>query len=80
MKLDSKTKDILEWIICIIIAFILALIIRYYVGTPTIVKQTSMFPTLVQYLVSKYFLRVVLNHLLRVVFDINPYRVNNVLD
>ena len=43
MKLDSKTKDILEWIICIIIAFILALIIRYYVGTPTIVKQTSMF-------------------------------------
>lgn len=48
MKLDSKTKDILEWIICIIIAFILALIIRYYVGTPTIVKQTSMFPTLVQ--------------------------------
>lgn len=40
MKLDSKTKDILEWIICIIIAFILALIIRYYVGTPTIVKQT----------------------------------------
>ncbi len=46
MKLNSKTKDILEWIVCIIIAFILALVIRYYVGTPTIVKQESMKPTL----------------------------------
>ena len=42
MKLDSKTKDILEWIICIVIAIILALFIRYYIGTPTIVKQKSM--------------------------------------
>ncbi|CDD17862.1 signal peptidase I [Clostridium sp. CAG:798] len=48
MKLDSKTKDILEWIICIVIAFILALFIRYYIGTPTIVKQKSMYPTLKQ--------------------------------
>ena len=46
MKLNDKTKDILEWIACILIAFILALTIRYFVGTPTIVKQPSMYPTL----------------------------------
>lgn len=46
MKLSDKTKDILEWIICILIAFVLALLIRYYIGTPTIVKQRSMYPTL----------------------------------
>ena len=46
MKLSDKTKDIIEWILCILIAFILALLIRYYIGTPTIVKQISMVPTL----------------------------------
>ena len=46
MKLTDKTKDILEWIACILIAFILAIAIRFFVGTPTIVKQPSMFPTL----------------------------------
>ena len=48
MKLSDKAKDIIEWIVCILIAFILALLIRFYVGTPTIVKQPSMFPTLQQ--------------------------------
>ena len=48
MKLREKAKDIIEWIVCILIAFILALLIRFYVGTPTIVKQPSMFPTLQQ--------------------------------
>ena len=48
MKISEKTKDIIEWIICILIAFILALLIRYYIGTPTIVKQSSMYPTLKQ--------------------------------
>lgn len=48
MKLSDKTKDILEWIICILIAFVLALLIRYYIGTPTIVKMSSMVPTLEQ--------------------------------
>lgn len=48
MKLSDKTKDILEWIACILIAFILALVIRYFVGTPTIVKMPSMYPTLKQ--------------------------------
>ena len=48
MKLNDKAKDILEWIICIIVAFILALLVRYYIGTPTIVKMPSMYPTLKQ--------------------------------
>jgi signal peptidase I len=46
--LDSKLKEILEWAYCIIIAIVLAMLFRYYIGTPTIVKQISMYPTLVQ--------------------------------
>lgn len=41
----AKLKDIFEWTYCIVIAVVLALLIRYYVGTPTIVKQSSMYPT-----------------------------------
>ena len=48
MSISDKTKDIIEWIVCILIAFILALLIRYFIGTPTIVKQSSMYPTLMQ--------------------------------
>ena len=46
--MDEKTKNILEWVECIVIAVVLALFIRYFVGTPTIVKQRSMYPTLVE--------------------------------
>lgn len=46
MKMNEKTKDILEWVYCIIIAVVLALLVRYFIGTPTIVKQPSMYPTL----------------------------------
>lgn len=46
MKINDRAKDIIEWIICIVIAFVLALSIRYFFGTPTIVQQPSMFPTL----------------------------------
>ena len=42
----SKIKDILEWILCIVIALVIAILFRYYIGTPTIVKQPSMYPTL----------------------------------
>lgn len=42
----NKLKEALDWILCIIIALIIAILIRYYVGTPTIVKQPSMYPTL----------------------------------
>lgn len=46
--MNEKVKDILEWIYCIIIAVILALLFRYFIGTPTIVKQVSMKPTLIE--------------------------------
>ena len=46
--MNEKVKDILEWILCIVIALVLALLIRYYIRTPTIVKQVSMKPTLLQ--------------------------------
>ena len=42
----SKIKDTIEWILCIIIALVIAILFRYYIGTPTIVKQPSMYPTL----------------------------------
>ena len=42
----SKIKDAIEWILCIIIALVIAILFRYYIGTPTIVKQPSMYPTL----------------------------------
>lgn len=44
--MKEKYKDILEWAYCILIALVLALVFRYFVATPTIVKQRSMFPTL----------------------------------
>ena len=37
--MNEKVKDILEWGYCIIIALVLALLFRYFIGTPTIVKQ-----------------------------------------
>lgn len=48
MKLSEKTKDIIEWIICIVVALVLALLIRYFIGTPTVVKMSSMKPTLIE--------------------------------
>ena len=44
--MNSYVKEIIEWIVCILIAVVLALLVRYYIGTPTIVQQTSMLPTL----------------------------------
>lgn len=46
MVINEKVKNVLEWIFCIVIAFVLAILIRYYIGTPTIVQQVSMWPTL----------------------------------
>ena len=48
IKMSDTAKEILEWVYCIVIAIVLALLIRYFVGTPTIVKQSSMYPTLKQ--------------------------------
>ena len=44
--MESKLKEILEWAFCVIIAIILALLVRYFIGTPTIVQQVSMNTTL----------------------------------
>lgn len=41
-------KDVFEWGYCIVIALVLALLFRYFIATPTIVKQRSMFPTLIE--------------------------------
>lgn len=58
--MSENLKNILEWIYCIIIALVLALLFRYFVGTPTIVKQRSMFPTL------KENQRLMLNRTMRI--------------
>ena len=42
----SIPREILEWIVCIVVAFILAVLIKYFIFTPTLVKQPSMFPTI----------------------------------
>ena len=46
--MNSTVKEILEWVYCIVIALVLAMLFRYFIGTPTIVKMESMYPTLVQ--------------------------------
>lgn len=46
--MSEKLKNVIEWIECIVIAVVLALLIRYYVGTPTVVQMESMYPTLKQ--------------------------------
>ena len=46
--MNSTLKEILEWGYCILIALVLAMLFRYFIGTPTIVKQVSMKPTLIQ--------------------------------
>lgn len=45
---NPKLREFVEWIYCIVIAIILALLIKYFVGTPTVVKMTSMSPTFKQ--------------------------------
>ena len=47
-KLDPKLKDALELIGCFIIAIVVIFLGRFFIGTPTIVKQISMYPTLEQ--------------------------------
>ena len=44
--MNENIKEVFEWIYCIIIALVLALLFRYFIGTPTVVQQRSMYPTL----------------------------------
>lgn len=46
--MNPKVKNILEWVYCFVIAIIIALAVKYFVGTPTVVRQTSMNNTLVE--------------------------------
>jgi len=42
---NKVVKEILDWVVCIIIAYVLYLIINYFFGTVSGVKQSSMYPT-----------------------------------
>ena len=44
--MNPKLKNTLEWTYCIVIAIIIALAVKYFIGTPTVVKQKSMDTTL----------------------------------
>ena len=51
MEENEKTKinilkEAFEWIACILVALVIAITFRYFIGTPTIVKMPSMRPTL----------------------------------
>lgn len=48
MESKSKGREILEWIYCILIALVIVILIKSFIGVPTIVKQSSMYPTLMQ--------------------------------
>ena len=45
-NISPRAKNILEWVYCIVIAIVLALLFRYFIGTPTVVRQPSMYNTL----------------------------------
>ncbi len=45
-SMNPKVKAILEWVYCIVIAVVIAILIKFFVGTPTVVQQESMYPTL----------------------------------
>ncbi|MBR2786514.1 MAG: signal peptidase I [Clostridia bacterium] len=48
MEEKSKGKEVLEWVYCIVIAIVIVLLIKSFIGIPTVVKQSSMYPTLMQ--------------------------------
>lgn len=47
-KISPELKDILEWIYCLLIAVVIALFVKYFIGTPTTVQMDSMYSTLSQ--------------------------------
>lgn len=46
VHMSERTRNIVEWIVCIVIAVVLTLLFRYFIATPTTVQQVSMYPTL----------------------------------
>ena len=67
--MKSTLREVIEWLVCIIIAVALALIVRYYIGTPTIVQQTSMTPTLKENGEIKIYVGFVYNDAYIKIFD-----------
>lgn len=42
---NKWVKEILEWVLCFVIAYAIYLVINYFIGTIAGVKQSSMYPT-----------------------------------
>ena len=74
-KIEEKEvkifKEILEWSFCILLALIIALLTRFYITTPTVVKQSSMYPTL------KEDQRIMLSRTKRITK--NEYKVGDII-
>lgn len=45
-KEKSFAREAMEWIVCLFAAFAIAIVIKYFVFTPTLVQQGSMTPTI----------------------------------
>lgn len=41
----NLSKEIFEWVICIVIAYVIYLVLNFFIGTVSGVKQVSMYPT-----------------------------------
>ena len=63
----SVTREILEWVFCLFSAFVIAVVIKYFIFTPTLVQQGSMTPTILN------GERVLINRLVRT-FNMPIYR------
>ena len=70
-KEKSVPREILSWVICIVSAFVIALLIKYFIFTPTLVRQGSMTPTILD------GERVLINRLVRT-FNMEIKRGDNV--
>ena len=55
----SLFREIMEWVVCIVAALVVAVIIKYFIFTPTLVQQRSMTPTVLD------GERVIINRLVR---------------
>ena len=63
----SLAREIMEWVLCLLAAFIIAVVIKYFIFTPTLVQQGSMTPTILN------GERVLINRLVRT-FNIPIFR------
>lgn len=67
IKEKSVFREIFEWVMCLLIAFVIAILVRYFLFTPTLVRQTSMTPTILD------GERVLINRVVRT-FNLPLYR------